>query len=257
MSGTDNSKNVIDLFNSLCSGNADLDEIIMAIQNYDEITIDKLLLNKVISIIDQNTQKKDFWESLIPYLSSDSFNDNSLAYFFQNDLGSIAMCHKQLSDEWLLKYSAFDDEPLFILADRYRSDDCSKSKFINFIETYVIKHANLYEYIVENYPYGEKWKLTVILGAKCCDSTIRKTANDQLECFTISNTHDIERIKEAYENHKSDAQWLLGIAGNPATPLDILHEMAGISGVKFAKKIRILSSEMIALIANSQLLRNN
>lgn len=60
MSGTDNSKNVIDLFNSLCSGNADLEKIIMATQNYDEITIDKLLLNKVISIIDQNTQKKIF-----------------------------------------------------------------------------------------------------------------------------------------------------------------------------------------------------
>lgn len=257
MNGTDKSKDVIDLINSLCSGNATLDDIIMAIQNYDEITIDKFLLNQVISTIDQNTQKKVFWESLIPYLSSDSFDDNSLAYFFQNDLGSIAMCHKQLPDEWLLKYSVFDDEPLFILADKYRGADCTKSKFIHFIETYVIKHANLYKYIVENYPYGEKWKLTVVLGAKCCDSTIRKTANDQLECFTISNTHDIDRIKEAYENHKSDAQWLLAIAGNPATPLDILHKMEGISEVKFAKKIRNLSSEMIALIANSHLLSNN
>lgn len=257
MSETDKSNNVIDLFNSLCYGNTDPENIIMAIQDYDEITIDKLLLNKVISIIDQNTQKIDFWESLIPYLSSDSFNDSSLAYFFQNNLGSIAMCHKPLPDEWLLKYSAFDDEPLFILADRYRDDDCSKSKFIHFVENYVITHANLYEYMVENYPYGEKWKLAVALGAKCCDSTIRKTANDQLECFTISNTHDIERIKEAYDNHKTDAQWLLSIAGNPATPLSILHEMAGISGVKFAKKIRNLSSNMIALIANSHLLCNN
>ena len=251
MSKTDDSKKVLGWFNSPCFDNADLENVIIAAQNCNQITVDSLLLSNVILAMDHNPQKEDFWESLIPYLSSDSFNDSSLSYFYQNELGSIPLCHKQLPDKWLIKYSTFDDEPLFTLADRYRCDDCSKSKFVRFIETYVVERINLYEYMVTTYPYGEKWKLLIALGAKSCNFAIRKIANDHLACFMLSNTHDTEKIKEAYENHKADSMWLLSIAENPATPLDILQEMTSVSSIKFAQRIRNISSEMIKLITDS------
>lgn len=251
MSKTDDSKKVLDWFNSPCFDNADLENVMVTAQNCDQITVDALLLNNVILAMDHNFLKEDFWESLIPHLSSGSFDDRSLSYFYQNQLASIPLCHKQLSDKWLIKYSAFDDEPLFTLADRYRHEDCSKSKFVHFIEAYVVERINLYEYMVGTYPYGEKWKLVIAWGAKSCNSAIRKIANDHLACFILSNTHDTEKIKEAYENHKTDGMWLLSIAENPVTPLNILQEMTSVSGIKFAQRIRNISSEMIKLITDS------
>ena len=256
MNETDNSKELIDLFISLCSGHTDLGHILLAVQNYDIISIDNLLLNQVISIIDHDARKNVFWDALLPHLSSDSFNDDSLAYFYQNKLGIMAMCHKPLPDEWLLKYSIFDDEPLYILTDRYCNNDYSNRQFVQFIETYILSRPKLYEYVLEYFTYGEKWKIAIILGTRCSDFAIKKAANDHLECLFISNTHNTEKIVEAYEKHRADSQFLISIAENPATPCYILHELAKVSGIKYAHKIRKLSTEMLALCKTSSLLRN-
>ena len=60
MSKTDDSKKVLGWFNSPCFDNADLENVIIAAQNCNQITVDSLLLSNVILAMDHNPQKEDF-----------------------------------------------------------------------------------------------------------------------------------------------------------------------------------------------------
>ncbi len=96
MNKGDHSAELMELFNSLCSGDTDVAQVIKVVEDFDEATVDQHLLNQVISIVEHDPRKNDFWETLLPCLSCESFNEKSLVYFFQNQLGIPSMCHKTI-----------------------------------------------------------------------------------------------------------------------------------------------------------------
>ncbi len=240
-----NQQEIKDALESIATGKIDYQDIGDVELRYDNVTIPQRLLDSAITVLDGYESKEEFWDALIPYILPESFSNEALRYFYKNEIATIPLCHKSLPDEWLKKYSAFDEYPLYQLADRYMTDTYSLGEFVGILKDYAIKNAQIYAYILENCPFGEKWKNAIALGISNGNAEIKERAQRSYDCFIISTTHDKDKITQTFAEHQTEADYLLSIAKNPMTPNDILNQLKSVSDMKGARQIRDISMEML------------
>lgn len=234
---------LIDSINS--NRSISIDEITEIIgDGSDDIPADKM--EKLLDINFDNILNEDFWELVLDAVSDESLSDRMIRFLYDNDLAVISMCHKHLPDKWLIKYSEFDEEPLYIMADRNLHND--EEVFMQFIKDHAIYNENVFQYLIDRLRNSPRWKRMLIFGANCGLENIESISTAELQMFEISISSDVDRIREAYETHLENSKWLLRIAENPNTPADILKELTLIKQISLARQIRLKSSETLKIV---------
>lgn len=220
-------------------------EINSIIENCHDVFVDPQYIDSLIETGSELLLSEDFWCSVVDAITADSLSEKAISFLYRHKIAVIRMCHQRLPKKWLIKYSEFDDEPLYILADRYiqESDKC----FAEFVMKYVLNSEPIYRYLTKHVTYSSKWKTLVFLGMHSENCKIRTFAKDCSDIFQIGISVDAEQIRSAYEEHKRDPEWLLSIAANPNTPLDVLKDLNSISQIQQAKKIRMAAKQTIDL----------
>lgn len=226
---------------------ASIDEIIEEIGEKKDIVIPAEMLE---TLIDKNVDiiwNEEFWEIILDVVSEKSLSNRTIRFLYDNKFAAIAMCHKQLPDKWLKKYSEYDDEPLFILADRSMQRD--DNTFMKFVKEYAVYNESVFQYIIDVLPYSEKWKKMIFFGSVCGVDRIRFISMEALELFEISLSANVDQIREVLDAHSNDGKYLLKIAENPNTPIDLLEKLTSVKNVGLAKQIRMKSSETLKFVS--------
>lgn len=212
----------------------------------DNVNIDP---DKIDAITEMNTDflKSDaFWDPLISVLHEKSLSEKTIHFLYRNELAVTAMCHKKLPDKWLRRYARFDEEPLYIMADRYMKCDDAESD--RFIMEFAIRSENIFEYMLDHLEFSTKWEKMIFAGVHYGNSEIKARALLEMKLFEIKNTVDEDLIRNAYELHSNEGNWLLCIASNLNTPMNILENLQKIQNIKHAKMIRSKCRETLRVI---------
>lgn len=236
-----------DVFKRLSNGeHISITEIDSIVGVCHDIFIDSKYIDSFVESDSEMILNEEFWCSILGVIAAESLSEKTINFLYKHEIAVISMCHKNLPDEWLIKYSVYDDEPLYKLADRYMKESDDKS-FAKFVVKYALNSESLFGYLVKYVTYSSKWKALTFLGMQSENYNIRTFAKDCVDIFQIGISVDAEQIRSAYEMHKKDPDWLLSIAKNPNTSLDILKDLSSISHIQLAKRIRMAANETISL----------
>lgn len=186
--------------------------------------------------------EKEVWESIVLDIPCELFSDKVIAHLYNNHIADIELAHLQLSDEWLKKYSKYDDEATITLGIRMYSNAQYSSN--DFFE-YIFKHQNdecMLEILLDN-PMTNFAKANVLLNL--CGSSnsnrLRTLADEIRKCFLLAFTQDVEMIRRAYLGQHSPYM-LMAISQNIITPSEILNELVNVRNIKCASAIRANAS---------------
>lgn len=242
-----NTDRLEDIFKRLSNGeHISISEIDSIAGICHDISIDAKYIDSFIESDSELILNEEFWCSILDVITVESLSEKTINFLYKHEIAVIRMSHKNLPDKWLVKYSIYDDEPLYKLADRYMKESDDKS-FAEFVVKYALNSESLFAYLAKYVTYSSKWEVLTFLGMQSENCNIRTFAKDCVDIFEIGISVDAEQIRSAYDEHKRDPEWLLSIAANPNTPLDILKDLSGISQIQLAKKIRISANETIKL----------
>lgn len=236
-----------DVFKRLSNGDhIPISTIKSSVEICNDVFIDPKYIDSFIDSGSELILNEEFWSSVLGVITAESLSEKTINFLYKHEISVISMCHKNLPEKWMIKYSEFDDEPLYKLADRYMQESDDES-FAKYVMKYAVNSEPIYEYLAKYVPYSSKWKTLIYLGMHCENYKIRIFAKDCFDIFQIGISVDAEQIRSAFEEHKEDPEWLLSIATNPNTPSDILKDLSSISQIRLAKKIRIAANETINL----------
>jgi hypothetical protein len=199
---------------------------------------DPILLYDLIKFMDDRSERDEFWDCIIFFVSPKAIDDKCFAYFLKNNISLLKLAHMQLKNKQLERLSETYDEASLTLANRlYCLEKYSISEFKAFIIN-CDNESTMYYLLNLGELNKEKFKLIIeTINNKAVFSSQLKLYAKEIEMTVIlENTNDVALIRNMYKTN--NARYLLSISKNTNTPQDILMILSKISGIKFASKIR-------------------
>ena len=194
--------------------------------------VDELLLHEIISKFHQSDERNALWEAILSYLSPESISQSVFEYLMKNKIGIIALGHKDLDDKKLDTLANHVEEALFTLAKRfYKRDSYSCTDFCSFLKKH--DHDMLLEQLLFETPNDPKKELILYYFYYRRDQS---RITRLIKAKKLRITESTEEIENAYK--LKDYLLNLAISSNLFTPDEILEELAKISEMKYASKIR-------------------
>lgn len=214
----------------------------------DELEIESYLLDELCAVKHTAADRNEFWETIVPMISPNSFSEKLLSYLYSERIAIMELCHKEWSDKWLEKFAEFDDAPLYTLIKRYFLENkYSEEQFIRMAKKHIISNDHLFAYILDMYPFSGKLLRLLQLGMLHGEKKVQDLVESYLNAVRCATTVSPIEIANIYEKYKTDFRVLLGVASNPFSPMDILQTLTRISDCKKAKEIRIRSARTLSV----------
>lgn len=236
-SSNDISTTIIECIGS-CSANAN-------------IVLSNACWQELISYINGNEHEEDVWEKLLSCVSAEQIPDEIICYLIQKKYALMSLCHLPLADKWLKQLIAYDDAPMYTLAQRqFLNDQYSFSDFICFYKEFLYENDDIALYLLEMYKNAKKYDLLLFL----CSNNQYFNNKEKLQWYIVANqiktTTDPQMIADKYKEYQKVGVVLLSIVHNYFAPNDILVELASLKGIANAAKIRKISEETLKLKKN-------
>lgn len=199
---------------------------------------DPMLLYSLIKFMDGRSERDEFWDCIIFFVSPKVIDDTVFAYFLKNNISLLKLAHMQLKNKQLEKLSETYDEASLTLANRlYCLEKYSISEFKSFIIN-CDNESTMYYLLNLGVLDRERFKLIIetIKNKAFFSSHLKFYAQEIEMAIILEITDDVTLIRKMYKTN--NYKYLLSISKNTKTPQDILMDLSGIAGIKFASKIR-------------------
>ena len=212
------------------------------------ISLNFQLQNELRIRLATNKLEEDVWDRLLSIMSPNELSEDVLNYLIRNHISLPMLCHMQLKDKWLMKLMAYDDAPVYTLAERYYlSDEYSPEDFLQFYNQYLHNKDDISLHLLDIYGQVKKRGLLIFL----CSNHKNFAHKEKLQWHRVAdqvlkmtNSEDIQAV---YEKYRKIGVVLIEIANNYFTPKEILLELLSVKGVLYANKIRKNSEKTLKL----------
>ena len=238
--------------NEILSKDGDVvNEILQMCEDFDideMISLNYKIQNELRERLATNPLEEDVWDCLLSIMKPDELSEDVLRYLIQNRISLMTLCHMQLHDKWLIKLTAYDEAPVYTLAERYYlSDKYSSLDFFNFYNQYLRNRDDVSLHLLDVYGKVDKRGLLIFL----CSNNKEFEGTERLQWYRvadqvqgITNSTDIKSI---YKEYQTVGIVLAEIANNYFTPREILLELLSVKGILYANKIRKNSDKTLKL----------
>ena len=151
-----------------------------------------------------------------------------------------------MPESWLRKYAAIDEDTLYCLADQ--SVQKPDEDFMQFVKEYAMHSPSIFQYLLEITKTPDKWKKLLFLGQLSGNQEIRDISEIEYEIKHASLSKDKDELRSLYNSHTRDSRWLISLADNINTPVDILKQLKDIAEIKNSHKIRKKAKETLRFV---------
>lgn len=238
--------------NEILLGDGDIaSDIIQICENLDAditVSLDPALQNELRIRLETNTLEEAAWDNLLPVMDPNELSEDVFNYLVQNRISLLTLCHMQLNDECLMKLTAYDEAPVYTLAERYYlSDKYSESDFLKFYEKYLRDRGDISLHLLD--VYGKTAKRGSLIFV--CSNNEKFEDREKLQWHRVADqvqglTNGTD-IRSVYKEYQTAGVVLAEIASNCFTPNDILSELLSVKGILHASKIRRNSEKTLKL----------
>lgn len=226
-------------------------ELLQLFENFnaDEmISINSQLQDELIRRLAKTPAEEMVWDCLLPIMQPVELSENVFRYLIQNRISLLTLCHMPLQDKQLMKLVAYDDAPLYTLAERYYlSDKYSPSDFLQFYNQYLHNKDDISLHLLDVYGKADKRRFLIFL----CSNNTEFKDKEKLQWYRVAeqvrgmtNGTDIQAV---YKEYQKIGVVLNEIASNYFTPKEILSELLSVKGILYANKIRKNSEKTLKL----------
>ena len=187
--------------------------------------------------------EKRFWEETLPYIDVNSLNERLLNYLIDKNIADSILGHMPLPDRYLWKLADKMEESAITLGKRmYIGEKYTCEEFEDFLNKFIDNHWLFDSLLLIEPGHGEKNnKLIRTLFRKTQYKDLKRTVIKSVISNKIKHTEKIVIIYKYYRT--MEPEYLLSIAQNPITPVEILERLTKIEKVKYANKIRCCAKD--------------
>ena len=147
-----------------------------------------------------------------------------------------------------LKLMAYDDAPVYTLAERYYlSDEYSPEDFLQFYNQCLRNKEDISLHLLDIYGHAKKRGLLIFLCSNHKDFAYKEKLQWHRVADQVLKMTNSEDIQAVYEKYRKIGVVLIEIANNYFTPKEILLELVSVKGILYANKIRKSSDKTLKL----------
>ena len=212
------------------------------------ISLNFQLQNELRIRLATNKLEEDVWDRLLSIMSPNELSEDVLNYLIRNHISLPMLCHMQLKDKWLMKLMAYDDAPVYTLAERYYlSDEYSPEDFLQFYNQCLRNKEDISLHLLDIYGHAKKRGLLIFLCSNHKDFAYKEKLQWHRVADQVLKMTNSEDIQAVYEKYRKIGVVLIEIANNYFTPKEILLELVSVKGILYANKIRKNSEKTFKL----------
>ena len=212
------------------------------------ISLNFQLQNELRIRLATNKLEEDVWDRLLSIMSPNELSEDVLNYLIRNHISLPMLCHMQLKDKWLMKLMAYDDAPVYTLAERYYlSDEYSPEDFLQFYNQCLRNKEDISLHLLDIYGHAKKRGLLIFLCSNHKDFAYKEKLQWHRVADQVLKMTNSEDIQAVYEKYRKIGVVLIEIANNYFTPKEILLELVSVKGILYANKIRKNSEKTLKL----------
>ena len=212
------------------------------------ISLNFQLQNELRIRLATNKLEEDVWDRLLSIMSPNELSEDVLNYLIRNHISLPMLCHMQLKDKWLMKLMAYDDAPVYTLAERYYlSDEYSPEDFLQFYNQCLRNKEDISLHLLDIYGHAKKRGLLIFLCSNHKDFAYKEKLQWHRVADQVLKMTNSEDIQAVYEKYRKIGVVLIEIANNYFTPKEILLELLSVKGILYANKIRKNSEKTLKL----------
>jgi hypothetical protein len=226
-------------------------EILRMCEDFDigeMISLNHKIQNELKDRLATNTLEEDVWDCLLSIMKPDELSEDVFNYLNENRISMMTLCHMKLRDEWLMKLVAYDDAPVYTLAERYYlSDKYSSIDFLKLYNQYLYEKDDISLHFLDVYGKVDKRGLLIFL----CSNNEKFEDAEKLQWYRVADqvhgSTNSADIKSIYKEYQTAGIVLAEIANNYFTPKEILLELISVKGILYANKIRKNSEKTLKM----------
>ena len=226
-------------------------EILQALEDFntgEAVSLNPKLQNELKNRLSMNPMKEDVWDRLLSIMSPNELSEDVLNYLIRNHISLPMLCHMQLKDKWLMQLMAYDDAPVYTLAERYYlSDEYSPEDFLQFYNQCLRNKEDISLHLLDIYGHAKKRGLLIFLCSNHKDFAYKEKLQWHRVADQVLKMTNSEDIQAVYEKYRKIGVVLIEIANNYFTPKEILLELVSVKGILYANKIRKNSEKTLKL----------
>ena len=212
------------------------------------ISLNFQLQNELRIRLATNKLEEEVWDRLLSIMSPNELSEDVLNYLIRNHISLPMLCHMQLKDKWLMKLMAYDDAPVYTLAERYYlSDEYSPEDFLQFYNQCLRNKEDISLHLLDIYGHAKKRGLLIFLCSNHKDFAYKEKLQWHRVADQVLKMTNSEDIQAVYEKYRKIGVVLIEIANNYFTPKEILLELVSVKGILYANKIRKNSEKTLKL----------
>ena len=232
----------------------DCDVATEVLQMCEDFTTDEMislnfqLQNELRIRLATNKLEEDIWDRLLSIMSPNELSEDVLNYLIRNHISLPMLCHMKLQDKWLMQLMAYDDAPVYTLAERYYlSDEYSPEDFLQFYKQCLRNKEDISLHLLDIYGHAKKRGLLIFLCSNHKDFAYKEKLQWHRVADQVLKMTNSEDIQAVYEKYRKIGVVLIEIANNYFTPKEILLELVSVKGILYANKIRKNSEKTLKL----------
>ena len=212
------------------------------------ISLNFQLQNELRIRLATNKLEEDIWDRLLSIMSPNELSEDVLNYLIRNHISLPMLCHMKLQDKWLMQLMAYDDAPVYTLAERYYlSDEYSPEDFLQFYKQCLRNKEDISLHLLDIYGHAKKRGLLIFLCSNHKDFAYKEKLQWHRVADQVLKMTNSEDIQAVYEKYRKIGVVLIEIANNYFTPKEILLELVSVKGILYANKIRKSSDKTLKL----------
>ena len=226
-------------------------EILQALEDFntgEAVSLNPKLQNELKNRLSMNPMEEEIWNILLSIIQTDALSEDVLRDLIRNQISLMTLCHMKLQDKWLMKLMAYDDAPVYTLAERYYlSDEYSPEDFLQFYNQCLRNKEDVSLHLLDIYGHAKKRGLLIFLCSNHKDFAYKEKLQWHRVADQVLKMTNSEDIQAVYEKYRKIGVVLIEIANNYFTPKEILLELVSVKSVLYANKIRKNSEKTLKL----------
>ena len=238
--------------NEILSKDGDIaTEILEVLEDFntgEAVSLNSKLQNELKTRLSMNPMEEEVWGVLLSIIQMDELSEDVLSDLIRDRISLTTLCHMKLQDKWLMKLMAYDDAPVYTLAERYYlSDEYSPEDFLKFYNQCLRNKEDISLHLLDVYGQAEKRGLLIFLCFHNRDFAYKEKIQWYRVADQVRGMTNSAEIQAVYEEYRKIGVILTEIASNYFTPKEILLELVSVKGILYANKIRKNSEKTLKL----------
>lgn len=213
-------------------------QICHALNREEKVYINSGLQEELCTRLSGHEYEEEAWNELLAILLPNELSENVFNYLFRSKISLIMLCHMPLRSELLKQLIRFDDAPLFLLAQRYYTNETSAEDFTSFYYQYLHDRDDVSLYLLDICGRTDKRALLIRLCHEKATFLDQEKLNWHQVADSVREMTNSQEIVELYRKYQNIGIVLVEISANCSTPSELLSELSVVKGIPHAREIR-------------------